>query len=491
MLAQILPSRAALVERIALQFEYGQNLINLVGQAGLGKSYLLESFITDKYPDFNKAFVHVSASMSDNELMHALLEHSFRAPLVDHTRSLSENFYALQRGQGHGPCLWVLDGGRHLSEEMVAELNKLAKQSPETLYILIASQSAGTVQGALDIHLEPLSARESQMLMSWYFKDLPMAEDPIYQAFLASAQGNPALLLAWQAEQHSTELRPKTTVKWHWHLLIGAALMGAIAIGLLYQKELKSFIPGNTNPVAVPSPQSADDNQSPVSEAPPTVTAPDWLKQDPANTPEQTAKVEVTDSAAVEQTDTTQPAQHPSTTLNNMRNDVQSIAAALEGRSDALSSAPAISNDSSQQAKAETTQQVAASDAAPETSSALITEALEQTPPSMPVTESGPDSLDDAKWFMALATSHWTIQLMAVTDEKDARALIAAYPALALKVYRRQRNSTQWWVVTYGDFATLATAKAALPQLPQEIKQNQPFYKKVQQIQEEITATAR
>ena len=39
MQAQILPSRAALVDRIALQFEYGQNLIVLLGTSGLGKSY--------------------------------------------------------------------------------------------------------------------------------------------------------------------------------------------------------------------------------------------------------------------------------------------------------------------------------------------------------------------------------------------------------------------------------------------------------------------
>ena len=46
MQAQILPSRAALVDRIALQFEYGQNLIVLLGTSGLGKSYMLETFIT-------------------------------------------------------------------------------------------------------------------------------------------------------------------------------------------------------------------------------------------------------------------------------------------------------------------------------------------------------------------------------------------------------------------------------------------------------------
>ena len=76
MQSQILPSRAALVDRIALQFEYGQNLIVLLGTSGLGKSYLLETFITDKYNDFNKAFVQVGAQMTDVQLMTQLLEQS-------------------------------------------------------------------------------------------------------------------------------------------------------------------------------------------------------------------------------------------------------------------------------------------------------------------------------------------------------------------------------------------------------------------------------
>ena len=104
MQSQILPSRAALVDRIALQFEYGQNLIVLLGTSGLGKSYLLETFITDKYNDFNKAFVQVGAQMTDVQLMTQLLEQSFNAPLIDHNLSLSQNYYQLAKQQQCGAC---------------------------------------------------------------------------------------------------------------------------------------------------------------------------------------------------------------------------------------------------------------------------------------------------------------------------------------------------------------------------------------------------
>ena len=77
MQSQILPSRAALVDRIALQFEYGQNLICLLGPSGLGKSYLLETFITDKYLEFNKAFVQLNGKMTDQQFLWSLINLSF------------------------------------------------------------------------------------------------------------------------------------------------------------------------------------------------------------------------------------------------------------------------------------------------------------------------------------------------------------------------------------------------------------------------------
>ena len=101
MQSQILPSRAALVDRIAMQFEYGQNLIALVGPSGLGKSYLAETLITEKYPEFNKAYIQVTAQMKDTELMTQLLQNSFRAPLVDQTQTLSDNFFQLYQTQPH------------------------------------------------------------------------------------------------------------------------------------------------------------------------------------------------------------------------------------------------------------------------------------------------------------------------------------------------------------------------------------------------------
>lgn len=100
MQSQILPSRAALAKRIALQFSYGQNLIHLVAAPGFGKSYLLEHFVTDHYEPFSKAYIEVGAKTRDEDVVTHLLEHSFSYPLVDVNETLSDNFYRLVKEQG-------------------------------------------------------------------------------------------------------------------------------------------------------------------------------------------------------------------------------------------------------------------------------------------------------------------------------------------------------------------------------------------------------
>ncbi|QTH70550.1 SPOR domain-containing protein [Pseudoalteromonas xiamenensis] len=100
-------------------------------------------------------------------------------------------------------------------------------------------------------------------------------------------------------------------------------------------------------------------------------------------------------------------------------------------------------------------------------------------------------SIDDSSWYVALASSAWTIQVMAVTDDKDAQAFRDEFPNLDAKVYPALRKGTWWYVVTVGQYANIAEAKSARQQLPENVLKNQPFYKKVSQIQEEIRASSR
>ena len=442
MQSQILPSRAALVDRIALQFEYGQNLIVLLGTSGLGKSYMLETFITDKYNDFNKAFVQVSAQMTDAQLMSELLEQSFNSPLIDHNLSLPENYYQLLQQQPCGPCLWVLDGGRQLSDEMLIELELLSKNSPNTLYIIIASQSKLPLNNAVEIYLEPLTLRESKMLLQWYFSDLPYDEDPVFSTFLAEAQGNPSLLLAWQPSEHIADIIVKDKVSWRLHLLILMLLIMLLIIGLLYKSDMTQWWQQYYQQEETQVVNTAISVEQ--------VSEPVIKKNDPVaslNKPkvvEQPIKLErehINDVPAIMQSLT-----ESANTVNVLDSDVD----------DSTNNKSSVSSDVK--------------------SEALKVNTAEQT-----------QSSQDNIWYMQQTDTNSVIQLLAVTQQEVSDSFIAQFNLQQqTHTYQTKRNNKIWWVVTFGSFGSINEAKSAMDTLSAGVKKNKPFYKKISKIKQEI-----
>ncbi|MGX1114441.1 DamX protein [Pseudoalteromonas sp. MBR-15] len=461
MQSQILPSRAALVDRIALQFEYGQNLICLLGASGLGKSYLLETFITDKYLEFNKAFVQLSGKMTDQQFITELLEQNFRNPLIDHTLSLSENFYQLYKQQPCGNCLWVIDGGRHLSDEMIQQLETLAKQSPTTLYILLASQSSGQFTQAVEIHLEALNISESKQLMRWFFDNLPVEEDPVFRTFLQEAQGNPALLLAWQPELQTADIRaPEKSYKLLYIILLLLTTM-LLIIGFLYKADMTQWwkahyqqdtaLPVETalstdavvnsqrdielKAVEQPEPERAPELPSP------TVETAEVIKQ--PNEKHENNVAAIVDSLAPDKTieQPSQPIEKPSS---------DEIAAALT--SDAKNT---------------------------DNIDSFIEEPVNDKPPR----------LSGNAWYLAQPDNNFVIQLLAVTNPQISEKFIAENTLQGqVNTYKSMRSGKPWWIVTYGSFSTLSDAKKAALSLSENVRKNQPFYKKISKIKQEIAS---
>lgn len=446
MQSQILPSRAALVDRIALQFEYGQNLIVLLGTSGLGKSYLLETFITDKYNDFNKAFVQSSAKLTDAQLMSDLLEQSFNNPLVDHNLSLSENFYQLLSQQQPGSCLWVIDGGRHLSEEFLIELELLAKNSPITLYIMIASAAKLPVEHAVEIHLERLSLHESKQLMGWYFEKLPHDEDPVFQAFLAEANGNPNLLLAWQQDEYVADIKVKDKVSWRVHLLVLMLLIMFLIIGLLYKSDMSDWWQKHYEQGTI----EVDSTAIPVSQ----ITAPSTFEDNTAS---------ITDISA--ETSAKQSEQ-PNVELQST-NDIPAIMQSL--------SAGSQENNSTSSNSLLEDEPVEEFVEARQTSTGA-----DESPVQLPINEA-------SAWYSQQNDSNTVIQLLAVTQKQVVDDFIEQHALqLTAYTYQTQRNGKTWWVVTTGSFTSMNDAQQGMKKLPSSILKNKPFYKKISKIKQEI-----
>ena len=469
MQTQILPSRAALVDRIALQFEYGQNLICLLGPSGLGKSYLLETFITDKYLDFNKAFVQLSGKMTDQQFMTELLEQSFSNPLIDHSLSLSENFYQLYKQQPYGDCLWVIDGGRHLSEELIQQLEILAKQSPSTLYILIASQSVGQFSQAVEIHLEALNLSESKQLMRWFFDNLPVEEDPVFRTFLQEAHGNPALLLAWQPEQQSADIRvPEKSYKLLYIILLLLTTM-LLIIGFLYKADMTEWWKAHYQ----------QDTVSAVATALPAETIVNRQVESDERVSEQALdKLTKPEQAITEHAVNTTPVAQPpveTSEKESHENEIHdnNVAAIVD------SLFPAEQQHAAQDSEQQSTEEIAT---AINTNTKPVVAALEQT------TESEL-TLEGNAWYLTQPDDHYVIQLLAVTKPEISDKFISENDLLGqVNTYRSLRSGKPWWIVTYGSYATLNEAKKGVTTLSDNVRKNQPFYKKISKIKQEIAS---
>ncbi|KID58961.1 hypothetical protein JF50_00385 [Pseudoalteromonas luteoviolacea] len=483
MQSQILPSRAALVDRIAMQFEYGQSLICLVGNSGLGKSYLAESFITDKYSDFSKAFIQLSAHSKDVDVVRQLMEHTFHAPLVDQKLSLTENFFVLNSEQPAGPCLWVLDGARHLSDELIAELQNIVVRAPNTLYVLVTAQAPNMLPNALDIHLEPLSLFESKQLMKMFFPELPSDDDPIFSTFISEAHGNPSVLLDWQQDDQQLDLRANMPSKGKQkHLFIAAfsLILTLCLIAALYNKQLLDLF----------QTKQAASEQTAVVVAEPTVLE-----------AQQVLEGQSGQSAS----------QSPSTlgkSLEDNRGEPQSEEVpAILG---ALLSTPAPSNLKKAQeagaAKVITSSDVQSlednskskvSDKPVTASIPSVSKVLlEETQPK-PLSEvesseeKQPDevavlSLKDNNWFLARPDQEWSIQLLAVTDEKVATDFINKHDLENVKVAQVMRSGRTWWFVTIAPFAQLDDAQRARAKLSTDLLAAKPFFKRISQIKQQI-----
>ena len=460
MQSQILPSRAALVDRIALQFEYGQNLICLLGPSGLGKSYLLETFITDKYLDFNKAFVQLSGKMTDQQFMTELLEQSFSNPLIDHSLSLSENFYQLYKQQPCGDCLWVIDGGRHLSEELIQQLEILAKQGPSTLYILIASQSVGQFSQAVEIHLEALNLSESKQLMRWFFDNLPVEEDPVFRTFLQEAHGNPALLLAWEPEQQTADIRtPEKSYKLLYLILLLITTM-LLIIGFLYKADMTEWWKAHyqqdtTSSVATALPAEAVINSAEASKEPVLEQAQDepQAQQPVATNDDNNTSLE-----------TEMPVDGSDSKNHNNESHNNNVAAIV----DSLLPAEPVTQETEQP----TTDEVVAASIS-DAESAIEAE----------------QSLVGNAWYLSQPDDNFVIQLLAVTKQEISDKFIDENGLQGqVNTYQSLRSGKPWWIVTYGSYATLNDAKKGVTTLSDNVRKNQPFYKKISKIKQEIAS---
>ena len=457
MQAKILPSRQALVDRIELQYEYGQPIICLLGQSGIGKSYLLESFVSEKYHSHIKSYVQLTAKMTDVSVMNSVLEQCFSSPLIDQSLGFSENFNALFQAVESKDILIVLDNVHHCSDLLLGEFELVAKQHSQYVKLLLAANKPLSLSSVTNIHLEPISSDESRQFLTMYYDDLPHRYDPVFLSFLESAHGNPTLLLAWQDFQNTQTHTDGSSKKNHYLILITLLMVILIVISVSFYvfvfNKQKSVLPEVNPPALSPAPLALP------AEKLDGVLSSDEKAENNKSDVLQASVSEVNEQLQLGAEDLGNQQEPLVTNEEQDKNSTQAIL------SDLMSNTPQsdklINSDT---VEASTNQ---AENTLDEPASVLV----EQY---------------DNQWFIEKEQQLVMLQLIAVSDEETLQQFIMNHSLNQVRIYQTQRNNAPWWVVTIGPYQNIAQSQQAKLQLESSLLALAPFSKTIKTIQAEI-----
>ncbi|MDA9557716.1 AAA family ATPase [Vibrio sp.] len=93
----------------------------------------------------------------------------------------------------------------------------------------------------------------------------------------------------------------------------------------------------------------------------------------------------------------------------------------------------------------------------------------------------------DRKELASLAPSDYTVQLAALETERDLGQFIDGYELEGqVRVYKAQRNGQDWYIVTYGQFNDIQSARDEIYRLPEGLQTLSPWAKSLSNIQKEL-----
>lgn len=490
MQVKILPSRQALVDRIELQYEYGQSIVTLLGGPGLGKSYILESFVTDKYTDLNKIYLQLNHKTSNQQVISQLLEQSFSQPLIDFSQSLSENYLNLSNLQASKNTVIVIDNAQFLSEELANEIDFLTQIPEITLYVLTASTSKLNLKNSANIYFEALSFDESIELMSMYFSQLPNKHEPVFKAFVESAQGIPALLLSW--DSNSVKIEVKKSKHGFMLLCLAFVVLTTVALSYIFEslsqngqiESLRELNDKNEEQKSG-SDKLANENEKhaeQVSEA---------AKLNGGKT-QSTKKTTVTKKFNSEET------QNPNkinTTVKLDSDKNQNIDVIKIVKVDKISESKISKVTISETEHLNENKLNSTIPHSIDTSLEVQLLAVESVvmPAQTPITNNNvrlkakvEQNDYDNSWFVNQQESLVMLQLIGVSQEHLINQFISDNTLENIKIYKSTRYGGDWWVVTVGPFKDIQQSQAYKNSLSAQLKQLKPFSKKIKAIKTEI-----
>ncbi|OCH13292.1 cell division protein [Aliivibrio sp. 1S165] len=456
-----LESQIDVLSRIQFVSRFGSNLVHIEGVKGSGKSWLAQRYLEHWSDDNNQALLICHPSQSIQQQRGIILKQVVQYPLFNEFDTVIDSIERMLAGEKCNLVL-VIDDAHLLSPELLSELWLLVQRAQSTpnwqINVLLFSE-AGKLASALsrvsygqdnkpvDIDIAPLSEDEattfSEMLVVRF---APSREDKIrIRNLVDKTERLPAELISLgeKKKERRVIIRSVTQSPVRILALASILLLGATAgYWWLNQSSIK------------PTFSALDDNL--------VLSVDDALDDVGVNEPE-----DDTHSIPPDVIDT--PVIAETTVEEGKRVVVPSeLVDSLINESD-------LTLDEQEEPNPISVDEVMPTSEIQE-HSALTNE----------LTQADAFTLAN-KELMTISDKRYLLQLAALTNEEAVQEFLEEHQIGQLtRTYQTLRNGSIWYIVTFGDYASISSARGAVQTLPNSVQALGPWAKSLVQVHREI-----
>lgn len=484
--------RSHVLEQAVHLCHYGQGIVWLEGENGLGKSQLLnagmEAFSSNLGEGSSAHLIHIDAEMSAEQFATVVLR-SLDSPAAlegdvggaqNPVEQLTDRLTELDPSS---KLILLLDDGENIGISLAMVLKHCLSIPDSPLRLIIAvehwnSDGVATLKddarGDCYLALRPFDAMEcelfvQQALQAAGFQGAAMFSQQAMLAMSRECEGSPGKLLPLCRAQLLEKYRSKPATRMGLSLANMLALVGLLTVlvlGLVYFSDrAKTSLPDNAELEALREAASQQDSAQGRKQGDDDRKG---IELEPNE--RSVADVEPNEKPALDSSGDFSGDKAPAKIAEP---DVNG--AAVESGPDNLVST--VVGDDAAGSESASGDQSAAPAAVTEPSAAVADSAVAE---SSPVRQSA-----DEAYILTRNPLHFTVQLMGAREKTRVTELIAQHRGkLELRYFTSELSGRPWYVVIYGDFASRESARQAVNRLPAQLRSLKPWIREFGGIQQ-------
>lgn len=431
-------------------------IVALEGGIGIGKTVLLEEVLTTAMPDANKCYVTASKNITDVQLRSRIIEQLFGNVLFDPEKPLVGSFLEFNQ---QTELMIAIDNAHFMSAKLVGELLQVFSQinGAGIQFSIVLSFDKSISSTLLNINsqliavesIPALSKDESYHLLNTYFSELPAITDSKLKRWIENSKGVPIQLLAYNDQQNFEVTNTSGLNIKLWGAVVALASL-LLALGI-YAYNVGYF---DSTPVATTQIIGPEDDESfavkQVLNANKKAVIPEFKSRS-----KNSSDLAATQTASAEEMfSALQSSLNEDDSIVSKQGEVKVETSALA----AVNKTNKVETEIKEPAQIATIKREESSTTQAAVDSDLVVATATENYPEKPQT-----SLYriDNDIFMSLPKDRYVLQFTAVSTESTLVEYLGSAPVKPseLRIYKIKRNGTDWIVVTYGLFDTIAQAR--------------------------------